>query len=114
MRQFLGILSLCVAALLWAGCASTKKIDWQSRVGNYTYDQAVIELGPPDKYARLSDGSSVAEWYYGRGGGLSVGVGTGVYTGPVGVGVGVPVTPRGARVLRLNFGPDGVLQGWRR
>ncbi len=52
--------------LLSVGCASTK-IDWSSRIGNYTYDQAVIELGPPDKYAKLTDGTVVAEWMTRRG-----------------------------------------------
>ena len=43
------------AALLLAGCV-TPKIDWAARVGNYTYDQAVMDFGPPDKSAKLSDG----------------------------------------------------------
>lgn len=42
-------------------------MDWASRVGNYTYDQAVVEHGPPDKYAKLSDGTIVAEWLARRG-----------------------------------------------
>ena len=52
--------------LFLIGCASTK-IDWNSRIGNYTYDQAVLELGPPDKYAKLTDGTVVAEWMTRRG-----------------------------------------------
>ena len=58
---------LLLAGVLLAGCAATKKIDWGSRVGNYTFDQAVIDLGPPDKQAKLSDGSTVAEWRTSRG-----------------------------------------------
>src|SRR5690242_15264115 len=57
------ILGLCVFLI---GCASTK-IDWNSRIGNYTYDQAVLELGPPDKDAKLTDGTVVAEWMTRRG-----------------------------------------------
>src|SRR2546421_12998193 len=34
---------------LMAGCASTPKVDWNSRVGIFTYDQVVAEMGPPDK-----------------------------------------------------------------
>ena len=56
-------LALC---LFLVGCASTK-IDWNSRIGNYTYDQAVTELGPPDKQAKLTDGTVVAEWMTRRG-----------------------------------------------
>ncbi len=57
-------------ALLWAvpfvwfwlsGCA-TPHIDWAARVGVYTYDQAVLEYGPPDKQVRLQNGTLVAEW----------------------------------------------------
>jgi hypothetical protein len=53
--------------LLVAGCASGKKIDWNTRVGSYTMDQAILEFGPPDKQAELSDGSLVAEWETSRG-----------------------------------------------
>jgi len=53
--------------LLLAGCATGKKIDWNARVGAYTLDQAILEFGPPDKQAELSDGSLVAEWETSRG-----------------------------------------------
>lgn len=54
--------ALVCLALVWllAGCAH--KIDWKSRVGSYTYDDAVRELGPPDKKETLSDNTLVAEW----------------------------------------------------
>ena len=58
MRFFL---ALVLTAGLLAGCASPG-IDWAARLGNYTFDQAVLELGPPDKSARLTDGTVVAEW----------------------------------------------------
>lgn len=47
---------------LLAGCATTKKVDWTARVGTYTYDQAVVEFGPPDKSARLQTGMVIADW----------------------------------------------------
>ncbi len=47
-------------AWLLAGCAH--QTDWKSRVGSYTYDDAVRELGPPDKKETLSDNTLVAEW----------------------------------------------------
>src|ERR1043166_6792329 len=53
-------LAVALAALL-AGCA-THRIDWAGRVGNYTMDQAIVEFGPPDKQAKLADGTVVAEW----------------------------------------------------
>jgi hypothetical protein len=110
-------LGLCV---LLVGCASTK-IDWNSRIGNYTYDQAVTELGPPDKYAKLTDGAVVAEWMTRRGySGGSVGL---MY------GYGYPYRgypyhlyppyylaepPSPDYFLRLTFGPDGKLQANKR
>ena len=54
-------LAMMLAALVLAGCV-TQKIDWPARVGNYTHDQAVTELGPPDKSAKLTDGTVVADW----------------------------------------------------
>ena len=103
---------------LLAGCASTPKVDWNTRVGNFTYDQAVAELGPPDKSTKLSDGSTVADWITRKSSGVSFGLGTGYshYGGGVGtstgVGVGVPVGSTGDHVLRLTFGPDGKLAQW--
>jgi hypothetical protein len=58
---------LMTLAILFAGCATQKKIDWAGRIGNYTFDQAVTELGPPDKQAKLQDGTVVAEWLVRRG-----------------------------------------------
>jgi hypothetical protein len=107
-----------VALVGWlvAGCA-TKKVDWNNRVGSYTYDQAVADMGPPDKQATLSDGKTVAEWITHRagGGGLSFGVGGASFGSHTGVGVGVSqsVGIGGSdRVLRLVFGTDGKLVSW--
>jgi hypothetical protein len=102
---------LVLVLSLVAGCRSTPKVDWPARVGTYTFDQAVVELGPPDKSTKLTDGTLVAEWAVGRsGGGLSVGVGTGYSTGRGGVGVGQTIfRGRSQPWLRLTFGPDGRL-----
>jgi hypothetical protein len=58
-----GLLLVLIAAT-WFGCSSTpgSRIDWNSRIGNYTYNQAVQELGPPDTSKKLADQSIVAEW----------------------------------------------------
>ena len=98
----------CYLALLLTGCASTPKTDWNSRVGSYVYDQAVAEMGPPDKSARLSDGSTVAEWFIKHGPSVSFGVGTGFYShgSSVGVGQSIGTGPSG-EYLRLTFGADG-------
>ncbi|HTQ52466.1 MAG TPA: hypothetical protein VMJ12_17295 [Candidatus Acidoferrales bacterium] len=106
--SFLTILSL--AAALIVGCETTKPIDWNSRVGTYTFDQAVTEMGPPDKQTALSDGKLVAQWITHRYGGSSFSVGTGFYTGPVGVGVGQTTgSAYPDRILTLTFGTNLVL-----
>jgi hypothetical protein len=100
-----------LAAGLLAGCA-TQRIDWNARVGSYTFDQAVTDFGPPDKQAKLSDGRLVAEWisrYYNS---SSVVVGTGFYGYPGGVGI-VQTTPNYYESkLRLTFATNNVLAAW--
>ena len=108
------IVPVVFAALLLAGCA-TPKIDWSARLGHYTYDQAVIEFGPPDKSAKLSDGSVVAEWLAQRG---QVIVAPGPYFVPPGCYFG-PLSPMysetylPARFLRLGFDANGKLKTWK-
>jgi hypothetical protein len=111
---------LCVAAIILAGCA-TARVDWNARLGNYTFDQAVIELGPPDKQAKLSDGRTVADWITRRNGGTSVSVGTGFghgYYGGYPGGVGVVQTYNYPDTyeskLRLTFNTNNVLADWAR
>jgi len=97
--------------ILFAGCA-THRIDWNSRIGNYTYDQAVTDLGPPDKQAKLTDGRLVAEWisrYY-NGGTAIVGGGYYGYPGPVGVIQTPPSYFESS--LRLTFGTNHLLTAW--
>jgi hypothetical protein len=109
--------ALVLSGLAVAGCKSTPKVDWDSRVGTYTYDQAVEELGPPDKVATLSDGKKVADWVKrSRGGsGLSIGFGTGFSSGSsaTGVGVGQSIgSSSNDKVLRLTFDPENKLVAW--
>ena len=93
------------------------KIDWTSRISHYTYDQAVTELGPPDKSAKLTDGSTVAEWL------TQHGYVTHYpppliyaypyhYYGPLYPGYYDSYSPN--YYLRLIFGPDGQLQSWKK
>ena len=65
--MILRIRLLAVVLALAMGCATTSKVDWQSRVGNYSYDAAVRELGVPERETTLGDGSRVAEWLTSRG-----------------------------------------------
>lgn len=107
-----------------AGCA-THRIDWDGRVGNYTLDQAILDFGPPDKQAKLEDGTVVADWLTRHGYSYSYG-GGGYYYGHRGY-----YGPRGYwgyapypgpyldsyspdYFMRLTFGPDGKLKTWKK
>lgn len=87
--------------LVLAGCATHPKvdsnIDWKSRIGSYTYEQAMVELGKPDVIGESSEGKA-AEWITKRSPQVSFGfgVGHGVYGhhGGTGVGVGLPCLRR--------------------
>jgi len=98
-------------------------------MGRYTYEQAVIELGPPEKKEQLSSGVVVAEWLTRRGytsiaGPYSFGYPVGwpypygpIYTfrsyGPPYAGYWNPVHVPD-QWLRLVFGADGELKEWKR
>ncbi len=103
-----------LVALALSGCV-TQTIDWSARVGNYTCDQAVMELGPPDKSAKLTDGTTVANWLTRRG---QIIVAPEPYFAPPGCYYS-PFTPMyfetyvPARCLRLTFGADGKLTAWK-
>ena len=109
--------AITLLALALTGCA-TRKIDWAGRVGNYSFDQAVLEIGLPDKQAKLTDGTLVVEWLTRRSYAYSTpAFGYGGYYGSP---YGAPFYP--PRIdnyspdyfLRLTFGPDGELIAWKR
>jgi hypothetical protein len=102
---FLGILFFC-------GCA-TAKIDWSKRIGTYTYDQAVLELGPPSKQAKLTDGTTVADWLTHRGYYYAYAPGAYGY-GAWGYAPYVDTYRTPDSYLRLTFGPDAKLHSWKR
>lgn len=98
--------------ILIAGCA-TVHTDWNARIGHYTFDDAVKELGLPDRQAKLSTGQLVAEWVtrypmnntvyvmpgiygYGPGGGFITSTSPGYYES----------------VLQLTFETNNVLSAW--
>src|SRR5688572_18829020 len=109
------IVSMLLAVLgLLAGCATKPQVDWSARMGEYTFDQAVTELGPPTKQAKLGDGKTVAEWITRSPASSSFGVGVGGYGSNVGMGMGTTYGGYRERVLRLTFGADGKLENWYR
>jgi len=117
MKTNLAARFLLPAVLLFAiavatGCKTTT-VDWNSRVGSYTYDSAVAEMGPPDKQSKLKDGKSAYQWITLHGSnGFSSG---GSLNNNYGMGVGQPITQSYKdHVLELTFGPDGKLVSWAR
>ena len=108
------VVSILSVMILFAGCV-TKKVDWQALVGHYTRDSAITDLGPPDKTAKLTDGSVVDEWLTQS---SRVMVAPEPYFLPPGSYFG-PATPVytetyvPAYFLRLTFGPDGKLKAWK-
>jgi hypothetical protein len=107
------LLLLLAGLVVNSGCASKPKPNWDQRVGIYTFDEAVLELGPPVSSTILQDGTHVAEWFLGYGSQMTFGFGTGFYGHGGGVSVGQTVAaPAPGRYLRLVFGPEGELQRW--
>ena len=111
MRLKLGSLPLAALVLLCASCV-THRVDWNARLGGFNYDQAVIELGPPDKQAKLSDGRTIAEWVSRYDTGSTVVVSGGYNRYPGGFGV-VQTSPHiYESKLRLTFSTNNVLTAW--
>ena len=117
LRSLAAVAAVVCASLLLAGCA-THRIDWSARVGVYTMDQAIADFGPPDKQARLADGTIVAEWLTERGYHYTYVSGPYYYhhwrgfCGPVYPSYWDSYSPD--YFLRLTFGPDGKLKTWKR
>ena len=101
--MFAGVMFLA----LLTGCMS-HRVDWDKRVGTYTHDQAIIDLGPPDKSATLTDGTLVAEWLTSRN--RSVGAYAGGYRGGYWAYNDFQATDY---FILLTFTPAGKLQAWK-
>jgi hypothetical protein len=57
-----------VAALMLMGCVT--RSNWNTRIGVYTCNQAIMDYGRPISQTSLNDGSTVAEWMTELGNGL--------------------------------------------
>jgi hypothetical protein len=102
-----------LSAVLWiSGCATAPPVDWNSRVGHYTYAQAINELGPPNREARLSNGAKEVKWFVpavgtiGTPNSMNNGLGVGPNT------IGTSPASFSDRYLQLTFGGNGVLTDW--
>ena len=104
-----GLAVLLLAAAFIAGCKTTPSVDWNSRIGTCTFNQAVAELGSPDKQSRLSDGKIVYQWITLHGGNKFP-RGRGYAGGNDEIGAGQPIVQTYKdHVLELTFGADGKL-----
>jgi hypothetical protein len=114
--KYLLPMMLFLAAGFLAGCATTPPVDWGSRVGHYTYAQAVHELGPPNRQIQLSNGAMEYKWFL-----QPTAAGTGFSAGGMdnngmsganpsfGISHGPGVSNQ---YLRLTFDANGVLTAW--
>jgi hypothetical protein len=100
---------LLLAIALFTGCAALPPVDWDSRVGNYNYAQALQELGPPNRQIRLSTGATKFKWFIQPDGSTGMG-----YPGMNnGFGMGQNFSPGYSdRCLQLTFDTNGVLSAW--
>ena len=107
-RLVIAVLGLAILV----GCATKNKVDWNTRIGSYTYDEAVIDLGPADKSETLSDGTKVAEWLTRRTSTPGTVFVTGGYYGRTSIGT----AHGGDQVewfIRLIFDENDVLKDFR-
>lgn len=110
MNRLAMLVPAMLGVFLLFGCASSK-INWNSRIGNYTFDQAVLDFGPPERSAKLSDGRTVSEWLLYRG---DYGGGRHFYSSAYGEIWSYNDVQMPDRYLRLTFSPEGKLQDWKR
>jgi hypothetical protein len=110
--KFSSAMFLSLVAALLSGCVTTPPVDWNSRVGHYTYNQVVAELGTPSRQARLSDGELVAKWSAqpNVGPGLNSGMSYYGSTGFTGNQTAGPGSSN--QMLQLTFDTNGVLTAW--
>jgi hypothetical protein len=106
---------LLLMQLVIAGCATSPATNWDRRVGNYTYELALADLGTPDYSTALSNGGLVADWVTREGHPGTLAFGAPPYSGPPSawespVPQTVPPTPN--YHLRLTFDRDQRLVAW--
>jgi hypothetical protein len=110
LKFSLPVISFLFAFL--AGCTTTPPIDWNSRVGLYTYQQAVADLGRPNRQAKLSDGTTVYKWSAQPA--VNPNLNTGMsYYGSTGFTSNQTASPGvNDQMLQLTFDTNGVLTAW--
>ena len=110
-----GLVCAAVLGLVGAGCQALQQVDWDGRIGQFSYEQAVAELGRPVEETELSGGMRRTEWISNSG--ISMGralAGAGYQRRTTSV---VPLEPTEIhrlrdRYLRLTFDKAGRLVAW--
>ena len=111
IREFKGAPWLCLLLGIWlaAGCQSGAKELWSGRVGTYSMDEAIKELGPADRQATTTDGVTVAQWLVSR---------SRVYSRNPGFAswgmFNSDISSTPDLYLQLTFGKDGRLASWKK
>ena len=110
------IMGWCVslmAATLLLGCATSSPARWDHRIGTYSWEDAVAELGPPDRVTEETGGVKVAEWIQSRTEGMLAPSSPSVPLREQTLGTSnTSGTVAPAKILRLSFTPDGKLLDW--
>lgn len=109
MKTILTPLLAVLGLALFISCTTPPKVDWEARIGVLTFDEAVRELGPPEKSAQLTDRTRVADWLLVRGRSAP-----NFHTFPDGQMLRTEGVRGFDQVLRLTFTPEGKLAGWKR
>lgn len=116
-KTFLPSCAVIALCAFWVTGCTASKVNWDSRIGNLTYDQAIVEMGPPDRSANLSDGRTVAEWltFRGRTGGRHY---PSSFYAPY-YGSYSPTWYHSEpsfpdQFVRLTFSPEGRLENWKK
>jgi|ERR1035437_247139 hypothetical protein len=104
---------LLLAITLVTGCATTKPVDWNSRVGHYMYNQAISEFGLPNRQTKLSDGKVVSKWFVQPPVAPRFNSGMTYYGSNHGLGAGQAIgSDLNNQMLQLTFGTNGTLIDW--
>ena len=110
-----GLVCGALLGLIGAGCQALQQVDWDGRIGQFSYEQAVAELGQPPGETKLPGGMRRVEWITNSGASMGRAlVGAGYQRRTMGV---VPLEPTEIhrlrdRYLRLTFDRAGRMVAW--
>jgi len=106
LRLWLSVSLACLTLLFVGGCKSKPStVQWDNRVGLYTYDMAVDEFGSPNNEAVLGDGTQLCQWLIRRRSSSTYKI---LYGSWLDDG-----EEKMDEFLTLSFDSKGVLRGWK-